>query len=201
MLVVDLECTCGLGVPNEQAIQEIIEVGMSRIDAAGSDPSPGVSYYVRPVTTPINKFCTRLTGITPDTVKGRPIFEDAVIELKAIVRSHGSTAWASWGEFDHQAIERQCERLGVPNPFEGVVHVNLKPLLSPIISRLTGVALPRGAHAGIGLKSALKMLGMEFAGRPHSGADDAYNAARICSHVQRALSGRSARLAASGDEA
>jgi len=36
---------------------------------------------------------------------------------------------------------------------------------------------------GVGLGKALAQLGMDFEGRPHCGADDAWNAARVLKRI------------------
>ena len=40
-----------------------------------------------------------------------------------------------------------------------------------------------GLHKQIGLKRALDYLNMDFEGKHHSGADDAYNTARILTKI------------------
>ncbi|WEK69534.1 MAG: hypothetical protein P0Y62_17140 [Candidatus Chryseobacterium colombiense] len=42
-----------------------------------------------------------------------------------------------------------------------------------------------GLHKMMGLKRALKFLNMNFEGNHHSGADDAYNAAKILREILR----------------
>lgn len=191
LLLVDLECTCGLGVPNERDVQEIIEIGMwlgSEEDWGGVRRSQH-SLFVRPQHTVVNDFCTRLTGITAGAISGEPVFSARVKWLQSTgMPRWGAEVWSSWGEFDKSQFQRQCDREGLENPLAAVPHVNAKAVLKPALQAIAqerGGSFPKGARRGVGLGTALTLLGMEFVGRPHSGADDAFNAARVI-HAVRA---------------
>ena len=180
LLVVDLECTCMLFRPDEDQVQEVIEFGhtvLAAVDAALELP-PGQSLYVRPTATPVTRGCTKLTGITPQMVAKAPHFTERMAELGAWVQTAQLAGWASWGDFDPRMLARQCAREGVSNPLADLPHFNVKQVLSPWLASLQGTTL-RERQGGYGLRTALVALGLEFEGREHSGAADAYNTARV----------------------
>lgn len=183
LLVVDLEMTCGLGVTMD--VQDIIEVGTCVLEL-GSPVSAedSASVFVRPVRSRVTQFCTKLTGITPERVANAPNFAATAPRLNELVRAVGAAAWVTWGQ-DQTLMHRQCLASEVPNPFDGLLHVDIKRLMTPLLYQLTGGAKPQGAGAGVGLKTALTQLGLEFIGRHHGGAADAFNTARLLEEVRR----------------
>lgn len=190
LLLIDLECTCGLGVPNERDVQEIIEIGtwVGSEDDWREPRRSQHSLYVRPQHTAINEFCTRLTGITAAQVSGEPTFESRVQWLGSVgLHRWNADRWGSWGEFDKSQFQRQCDREGLENPLAQLGHINAKAVLKPLLQAMAeemGSQFPRGARRGVGLGTALNLLGMKFEGRPHSGADDAFNAGRVIHAVR-----------------
>jgi len=183
LLVIDLELTCGPGVTH--GTQDIIEVGACVLErGVPATESPAVSVYVRPERSAVNKFCTMLTGITPARVANEPNFAAMVPRLKQLADNSGATTWVSWGQ-DQTLLHRQCVASGVDNPFDGLEHVDIKRLLTPLVYQLTGGEKPKGAGSGVGLATAMKQLGLWFHGRAHSGAFDAMNTARLVEELQR----------------
>lgn len=181
VLFLDIECTCFLGVEDERQAQEVIEFGLCFRKGPDSTLEPQ-SLYVRPVSTVVNRECEALTGITPAMLEGQPTFQEREGELSGLIREQGVKAWASWGEFDRQQVRRQCVGQGVDNPLDQLPHVNLRHATRSGLRAMTrsrGVAWPEGANKGVGLQRAAAMTGLAFEGRPHSGAADAYNAARV----------------------
>jgi inhibitor of KinA sporulation pathway (predicted exonuclease) len=180
LLVVDLECTCMLFRPDEDQVQELIEFGHTvlALPSAEVELPPGQSMYVRPTATPVTRGCTKLTGITPQMVAKAPHFTERMAELGAWVHAAGLAGWASWGDFDPRMLARQCAREGVANPLEALPHFNAKQLLSHWLATLQGTTV-RERQGGYGLRTALVALGLNFEGREHSGAADAYNTARV----------------------
>jgi inhibitor of KinA sporulation pathway (predicted exonuclease) len=183
LLVVDVECTCGPGVTED--IRDIIEFG-SLVLELNVPPAleHASSMYVRPERSAVNSFCTRLTGITPERLTNEPNFVRCAPCIRAMILDARVDSWATWGE-DQTLVHRQCVASGVANPFEGLLHVDLKRLMTPLVYQLTGGEKPKGAGAGVGLSTALRELGLGFIGRQHGGAADAFNTARVLQELRR----------------
>jgi inhibitor of KinA sporulation pathway (predicted exonuclease) len=123
--------------------------------------------YVLPTESEISEFCTRLTGITPDTAVSLGIpFEAACRNIR---RAAHSITWASWGDYDRTMFESQCKRRMIRYPFSET-HINAKRM----VQHLTGQRM--------GMDRALEFFGLSLEGRHHDGGDDAYNIARIIRH-------------------
>lgn len=176
LLVLDLEATCW---NNEEErgnqISEIIEIGILTIFPL--EKNKIVKQEKRIFTIPrhsqISEFCTQLTGIDKDMIKKNGVqLQDAFNTLK---KEYGSqnAVWMSWGDYDKNMIQISANRLNVDNPFQAS-HINLKVLFSMLM----------GFDKGFGVTKALTRLGLAFEGTQHSGADDAYNTARIWVKLQ-----------------
>lgn len=189
LLVVDIESTCwehahvqrtsvrgaahrGCTPPQRQS--EIIQVGVAKLtlypgwqSKVGIAPLP--TLWIRPTESDVSEFCTSLTGITPDRAAQGGAFAEACRVLR---HDYGAKdmPWASWGDYDRNMFRTQCDRRRVTYPFSEV-HCNLKQL----VYRLTGKRM--------GMDRALADCGLELVGRHHDGGDDAYNIARIASHI------------------
>lgn len=174
IIVVDLEATCwdedtaaGIAEKGTQEA-EIIEFGVAAYYPASGNISPPKSIYVRPTSSKVSEYCTGLTGLTWDYLKTNAIpFEGGLNRLrKEFGPKH--RVMASWGNYDWYMISHQCLREDLPFPF-GRSHINIKELH----------AVKRKLEKALGLEAALAVEDMEFIGKPHCGADDAFNAARI----------------------
>jgi len=174
IIVVDLEATCwdedtdaGKAEKGDQEA-EIIEFGVAAYYPASGTISSPKSIYIRPTTSKISQYCTDLTGITWDSLRKDGLtFASGLNRLrKEFGPKH--RVMAAWGNYDWYMISHQCLREDVQFPF-GKSHINIKELYT----------IKRKLEKGLGLEAALAVEGMEFIGRPHCGADDAFNAARI----------------------
>ena len=173
ILIIDLEATCWENdrIPIGQKV-DIIEIGICELNLESKAISKKQSIYIIPERSEINRFCTGLTGITPQLIDQKGIyFEEACEKIKDEYHSLPLT-WAGFGNFDKEQIFEQCDWLGIEIPFsydylnimhEFRQHFNL--------------------HKLMGLKRSLNYLKMDFEGNHHSGADDAYNAARILREI------------------
>lgn len=183
LLIIDFEMTCGPGVT--PGAQDIIEVGMCVLDREVLvQASDAVSVYVRPVRSQITPFCEKLTGITAARVAGEPTFPEVAPALRAFAQQAGVGAWVAWGD-DYNVLHRQCVGAGVESPFEGIEFIDARKPLTSLIYAATGLPRPKGSAAGVGVATATKALGLEFEGRAHSGAFDAFNTARVLQELQR----------------
>lgn len=167
--VVDVEAACWLGHPPPGMEKEIIEIGIATvgIDDAPAKVTRRGTAIIKPRFSTISDFCTELTGITQAQANNGKAFNWA---CKYFREKHETDKhpWASWGDYDRKAIRGQCERRGIPDPFDGQPHINLKSLFAQIRNTKQ-----------MRLGSAIRLLGWLFEGRAHSGYDDSYNEARI----------------------
>lgn len=167
IIVVDLEATCWEGDPPPGQEQEIIEIGVCVLDIATGERSGKRSLLVRPERSAISPFCTRLTTLTQEQVEQGVSFAEAIETLRREYRPAERT-WASYGDYDRIALQRQCEQRGVIYPF-GRTHLNVKNLLAISFN------LPRE----VGLDRATAMCGLNLEGTHHRGDDDAWNIAAL----------------------
>jgi len=173
ILIVDLEATCWEHdrIPAGQKV-DIIEIGICELNRTTKAISKKQSIYVIPGRSKINKFCTDLTGITPQLIKEKGVhFEEACEKIRDEYDSTSLT-WAGFGNFDKEQIMEQCDYLGIENPFS-----------ENYLNIMHQFKAYNGLYKMMGLKRALKAMNMDFEGHHHSGADDSYNAARILREI------------------
>jgi len=173
ILIVDLEATCWENdrIPTGQKV-DIIEIGICELNRTTKAISKKQSIYVIPERSNINKFCTDLTGITPQLIEEKGIhFEEACEKIRDEYDSTSLT-WAGFGNFDKEQIMEQCDYLGIENPFS-----------ENYINIMHQFKAYNGLYKMMGLKRTLKAMNMDFEGNHHSGSDDAYNAAKILREI------------------
>ncbi|MBB4807924.1 inhibitor of KinA sporulation pathway (predicted exonuclease) [Chryseobacterium defluvii] len=169
ILIIDLEATCWENdrIPIGQKV-DIIEIGICELNLKSEIISKKQSIYIIPERSEINGFCTKLTGITPKLIEEKGIyFEEACEKIRNEYHSVPLT-WAGFGNFDREQVIEQCDWLSIENPFSG-------HYLNVMYEFKKYFRLPKQ----MGLKRALDHLKMDFEGNHHSGADDAYNTAKI----------------------
>ena len=172
ILVVDVEATCWDKQPPEGEVSEIIEIGVAVLDTFTLSISDTWDVFVRPRMSAISPFCTALTTITPEQVAqtGIPL-ADACAHLREILLSE-DRLWVSWGDYDRNMFQAQCQRDDVRYPF-GTTHLNLKNMW----------AIAHGQPSEDGVAKALGIAGMVFEGTPYRGGDDAANTARLLARL------------------
>jgi inhibitor of KinA sporulation pathway (predicted exonuclease) len=167
IVVVDVEATCWNGPPPAGQTQDIIEIGVCRLDVTSLERRERDSLLIRPTSSTVSPYCTTLTTLTPEQVAAGLAFPDA---CAALIGRHATRvrAWASWGDFDRRIFEHQCAREQVPYPF-GPTHLNVKHLFA------TAHHLPHE----VGMMEALRRAALPHEGTHHRGADDAWNIALL----------------------
>ena len=161
--IVDLEATCWQGEPPPGEVQEVIEIGLVRLDLRdGTVSEPLGELCCRPTESHVSPFCTQLTTLTEEKLSSHNTFNQTIDRIHGLKLQDAT--WASWGDFDRNLLERQCSRRGLRMPF-GKTHLNVKNLFS----------LCYGLDREIGVGVALKQIGVPFKGTPHRGLDDAHN--------------------------
>ncbi len=163
--VVDIEATCwdahyGVG---GNPLPEIIEIGITEIDLIARVLKRTEGILVRPVLGDVSEFCTQLTSITPEMVVKQPKLKTQTQYFREKYNTK-NRMWASWGEYDRAQWQRECERSGIPYPFDSF-HINIKALFASLYGERLGV------------DTALTRLGLPFYGTHHRGGDDSHNIA------------------------
>jgi len=173
---VDIETTCweprNTQPPDE--IQDIIEIGIVTLDTreANWNIKDKLSILVKPKSSRVSDFCTKLTSITSEMLeKGGVSLHAAIDILRKDYKSKNRT-WISWGDFDRKVFESQCKLYNIPYPF-GPRHINLKNAYSVL----------SGLGVELGMDAALDRIGEALEGTHHRGADDAYNIAKVLKHM------------------
>ncbi|HBB31064.1 MAG TPA: DNA polymerase III [Cyanobacteria bacterium UBA8803] len=179
IIVVDVEATCWQGKPPPKQENEIIEIGICVVDIASGKPIEKESILVKPERSVVSEFCTKLTTLTQEQVDKGISFAAACTILQEKYLSD-RRVWASYGEYDKNQFEKQCQSRCLRYPF-GQRHINVKTLFAIIH------ALPHE----VGMAQALEFLNLPLEGTHHRGGDDAWNIGRILSQL---LWQRSAKL-------
>src|SRR5215470_2747564 len=120
--VVDVEATCWHDGPPPGQVSEIIEIGLATVDLVAGRRTGRHSILVRPERSAVSAFCTQLTGLTQADADAGVTFA-AACQILATDHQSASRPWASWGEYDRQQFDRQCQATSTGYPF-GPRHVN-----------------------------------------------------------------------------
>jgi inhibitor of KinA sporulation pathway (predicted exonuclease) len=168
-LVIDFEATCSDdgSVPRDH--MEIIEIGAVMVAAAAFQVIGEFQSFVRPIRHPaLTPFCTTLTSIRQSDVDSAPTFPGVVQQFKKWLYQHYGFVFASWGDYDFNQLQQDCDFHQVPYPISAP-HVNLKLRFA---QRQELTKKP-------GLGDAVRLAGLDFLGSHHRGIDDARNIARL----------------------
>lgn len=174
VLVIDIESTCwDGGFPPKGESNDIIEIGLCRLEVATGKRLEKRSILVKPERSTVGPFCTQLTTLTQEQVNSGVLFKEA---CKTLETEYLSTErlWASFGDYDRRQFEKQCRETGVRYPF-GPSHLNVKTLCSIV----------KSLNAEIGLPQALALFGLNLEGTHHRGHDDAWNIAALLAELLR----------------
>jgi len=173
LIVCDLECTCWqqeLGKDRSQLPRleesEIIEVGVCTLDLNTLKIEDGDGIIVKPVTSTISEFCTELTSLTPEFVDLHGISFGEACQILRQKYDSKNRVWASYGQYDKNMFDRECNNKHVNYPFGGL-HINIKAVVETIYGQSLGMA------------RALEKMNIPLEGRHHRGVDDSLNIAAI----------------------
>lgn len=170
VLIVDVECSCWMGKPPEGMRQEIIEIGISMLDVISNEVSEKRSFLIRPTDSTVGWFCKKLTSIDQKMLDTDGIeLKDACEILKNEYDSK-NIAWCSWGKFDKEQFEKDCQHKNVDYPFSSLFF-NGQNMFQKI-SILDGP---------MSVKKGLEHMEAIFEGKQHRAVNDAYNTARLLS--------------------
>ncbi|KYO30605.1 ERI1 exoribonuclease 2 [Alligator mississippiensis] len=187
VVVIDFESTCWSGGTSRRS-PEIIEFPAILLNTSTGEIESEFHTYVQPWEHPVlSEFCTELTGITQNQVaEGVPlniclsmfskwiqkIRTEKKITFSLDVLSHPETkscTFVTWSDWDlGVCLHYECKRKQLRKPDILNSWIDLRATYKNFYSRK-----PKG------LNGALQDLGIEFAGREHSGLDDSRNTARL----------------------
>ncbi|SRR5258708_322472 len=180
ILCIDINATCWerpLEQPPGQK-NEIIEIGyvpLSIIKLTIGEPK---TIIIRPKTSKVSQFCTRITGITQEEVDIGISFKDACQKL---IKENDSLKfpYVSYGLYDKKHLEYQCADTKTVYPFSKGMHWNFRDMFARMM----------GLEHDVSLAIAVKMLGLEFDGVYHRSQFDALNTARVMVECFKRLRG------------
>jgi inhibitor of KinA sporulation pathway (predicted exonuclease) len=171
IVVVDVEATCWEErTPPRGEHQEIIEIGIVLLDVASLQKENKTSIFVRPTTSRISSFCTKLTTITQQDVDQGVSLKEACRRLEDEFDVRNRT-WASFGDFDRNLFQKDCHYKNISYPFS--THINAKNLF----------AIMTGQKRELGTEEVMRLLNQPMEGTHHRAADDAWNVATILSKI------------------
>ncbi len=170
-VIIDFECTCW----EDRSIDahEIIEFPAIIMNSRTLQIEYEFQEYVRPTESPLlSDFCTALTGIHQSDVDHADTLEIVLHNFNYFLHEnqiHNFTMCTD-GPWDFiRFLYPETNRKNIPYPdwAKSWIDIRLRFQKSFRLNRRQNV------------DGMLKILGMEFQGRPHSGIDDARNIARI----------------------
>lgn len=173
IIVVDLEATCwdGDSIQPEGEVSEIIEIGITELDAKSGELIQSEGILVRPQFSTVSKFCTELTTLTAEQISKGMSYPEALEYIKSKYKPFDRT-WASYGDYDREQFRRNDELYKTKSPF-GRTHINVKNLL----------ALEKGLKKEVGLTRGCELCGFTLDGTLHRGVDDSINIAKILREI------------------
>jgi inhibitor of KinA sporulation pathway (predicted exonuclease) len=171
-LIIDLEATCEEN--NKTFYNEIIEIGCCLTNGEFKPIDIWWS-FVKPTINPkLSVFCQKLTSIEQKQVDNAQTLNYVINNMTSWLMSknldYDKILFCSWGDYDKNQFQRECNRKNVIYPFKN--HLNVKNYFAEKFS-----------VKPCGVQKALALLNMKFEGTHHRGKDDAVNIARICNKI------------------
>lgn len=155
-------------------LHEIVEIGAVKLDSDYRQVGK-YSAYVRPQRFPVGPSCTRITGITDETVADARFLPEALEDFLGWIGDEPTRIYA-WSDSDKNQLFQECRLKGLwpdkpPKPFRRWID------FQRIYTRLLGLS----KRNRISLKNAIGGIEVNFEGSQHSAADDAENSAVLLS--------------------
>jgi len=184
LCVCDFEATCEEDISFHEYTHEIIEFPVVVIDLSnGGAVLREFHSFVRPTeNATLSPFCKRLTGITQEQVDRAPTLTEVLYQFEewrlalglAYTESEKNFAFGTDGPWDlRYFLHGECTRKGIAKLPYFDKWCNLKELFSDFYK-----------VGPCKVEAMLKLQGMEFEGRLHSGIDDTRNIARIAARMR-----------------
>lgn len=151
-------------------LHEIVEIGAVKLDSDYRQVGK-YSAYVRPRNFPVGPSCTRITGISDETVAGAKELPEALEDFLRWIGEEPARIYA-WSDSDKKQLYQECFLKGI---WEEKPPKQLRRWIDfqRIYTRLLGLS----KRNRISLKNAIGGIEVNFAGSQHSAADDAENSA------------------------
>ncbi|KAJ2963933.1 hypothetical protein NQZ79_g1096 [Umbelopsis isabellina] len=176
-LFFDVEATCEEN--DKRYPHEIIEFPVVLVEGKTFEIVDQFRSYVKPSINPVlTEFCTKLTGITQETVDKSPDFISMLNDFQTWMAKYSlfqekSAIFVTDGPFDiRDFITQQCNHDNITVPAYFFRWVDIKKAYARFYNGKPET-----------IATMLDRLGMEFEGRAHSGLDDATNIYRIARHM------------------
>lgn len=175
-IIYDLEATCWRSRRPRKV--EVIEIGAVKVDENLNIIDEFCS-FVKPKLHPeVSDFCTQLTSITQADVDRADRFDDVILDFEDWMRPREVRAvLMSWGEFDKRQLHNDAQLHNMELPW-----LRYHACLQQHYSRW------KGSKNQIGLKTALELEGLSYAGTQHRAIEDARNMARLFQTVAHPMS-------------
>jgi 3'-5' exoribonuclease 1 len=173
--VLDFECTCWerMDEPDPSRQHEIIEFPVVFVNSTTLETDFEFHEFVRPTENPIlSEFCIQLTGIRQSQVDDADDLQTVLKRLDDFLNSNkiDDLTICTDGPWDiSKFIGPEATRKGIQIPSWALKWLDVRMKFQHVY-RL---------ESRLGLEAMLGHIGLEFAGRPHSGIDDTRNIARI----------------------
>ena len=176
-IVIDFECTCWQD--RSTGAHEIIEFPAIVLNSRTLEIEFEFHQYVRPTEfSLLSDFCTNLTGISQREVESAEILEVVLNDFNKFLQGNNiqNFTMCTDGPWDfHRFLHPETKRKSIEYPEWAKFWIDIR-LRFQNSFRLKN---------RLNVEGMLKMLGMDFQGRPHSGIDDARNIARIVKAVHQ----------------
>ncbi|XP_034455964.1 ERI1 exoribonuclease 2 [Hippoglossus hippoglossus] len=196
LIVIDFESTCWREKGNYSP--EVIEFPAVLLNTSSGEVESEFHTYVQPQEHPtLSEFCTELTGITQMQVEaGIPlriclsrfcrwlqnlqlekgvVFPNKQQKCSSTSPSQKLCTFLTWSDWDlGVCLQYECKRKQLHKPESLNSWIDLRSTYRLFYDRK-----PKG------LNGALQDLGIQFAGREHSGLDDSRNTAQLAARMMR----------------
>ncbi len=154
---------------------EIIEIGAVMLNDELQEVGTFQTYVKPEYNTGIAKNITRLTGITDESVRYAPVFNEALRQFTDWCREASEEVMIySWSNSDYIQIKKEMElkQYEVTAEEESLLHREWSDFQQEFDTHL-------GFQKQLSLSMALEMAGVDFSGREHDALDDARNTAEL----------------------
>lgn len=169
LLVVDMEFSCWKGRPPQDQHQEIISIGICKLDLSSKEILAEKSFLIKNVLGDISYFCTEITGIEQEDIDNDGVeLEVAFKEIASELVDENTFAWTAWGNQDQRQLMFDLRRKKLDNVFPETFFDS-----SILFSKFTK------NKTSFSLSNAVEYLGVEYYGYVHQAMDDAINLSNI----------------------